>query len=107
MGTVSRSGKSWRCSRRTVTLPLSRMKLQPRLSGSSTKRAAVWVSGSKKPERGPLSRCSHGPPEGPQHPLIKYTSGGRTLLWEGDTGRQHAGSPAGEGRGRGGRKSSG
>lgn len=80
-----------------VTLPLgllSWLKLQPWLTGSPTKRAAVSVTASRKPERGPLSCCSHGPPEGPQHPLIKYTSpasngtpAGRTLLWEGDTGR--------------------
>lgn len=83
-----------------VTRPLglpSCWKLQPRLTGSPTKRATVSVSVSRKPERGPLSCCSHGPPEGPQHPLIKYTSppaaapagtpAGRTLLWEGDTGR--------------------
>ena len=40
------------------------------------KRAAAVVasSGSRKPERGPLSRCSRGSPEGPWHPLIKYTS---------------------------------
>lgn len=66
------------------------------------KRSAVSVTASRKPERGPLSCCSRGPPEGPGHPLIKYTSpsvhrgwgwgwGGRTLFWDG----HNAGSPAG------------
>ena len=43
-------------------------------SPAHLQRAAVSVTSSRKPERGPLSCCSRGPPEGPWHPLIKYTS---------------------------------
>lgn len=66
----------------------------PALTHLPTKRAAVSVTASRKPERGLLSCCSCGPPEGPRHPLMKYTSPdstgtavGRTVRWEGETAR--------------------
>lgn len=78
-----------------VTLPLlSRLKLQPPLTSFAYKKEQQcrWRPAGNLSEVS-LSCCSRGPPEGPRHPLIKYTSptstgtlASGTLLWEGDTG---------------------